>query len=142
MTLSVNRVLKDKFMNRIDHALGRPVNPLAATYREYFAAGKDSQIAADMAASPHWEAGAVKGDLHWFYVSRAGREALHAHLRAIGDQHRVYAVIWDGIEMQCVATSSSKARYKKWIELSDSYDISFREFCRTARVRLAVGGEI
>ena len=33
MTRSVNRYLEDKGMDRIDHALGRPVDPMRETYR-------------------------------------------------------------------------------------------------------------
>ena len=139
--MQVNRYLEDKAMDRIDHALGRPVNPLAQTYRDHFAASVGSRAAEEMAASPHWRAGGSDGKLQWFFVTRAGQEALRDHLREIGDQHRLYVVIWDGMEMPCVATSPSKARYSKWLDVTDSCcKVSFKDFCRAARVRLAVGG--
>ena len=135
--MKVNRYLKDKAMDRIDHALGRPVNPMGETFRDYYAADAGGQIAAKMAASPHWKAGRSDGRLRYFFVSQAGREALRDHLREIGDKHRVYVVIFNGWEMPCVATSHSKARYSAWLDVSDGWDISFGDFCRDARVRLA-----
>lgn len=33
---TVNRYLKDKAMDHIDHALGRPVDPLRESYRNHF----------------------------------------------------------------------------------------------------------
>ncbi|WP_323009502.1 hypothetical protein [Paracoccus sp. (in: a-proteobacteria)] len=138
--MQVNRYLKDKAMDRIDHALGRPLNPLAKTYRDHYAAGADGDIARDMAASPHWKAGGSDGQMQWFFVTREGREALRDHLREIGDRHRLYVVVWDGMEMPCVATSPSKARYRKWLDVSDCCNVSFKDFCRAARVRLTIGG--
>lgn len=135
--MRVDRYLKDKAMDRIHHALGRPVDPMGETYRKYFAADADGPVAAQMAASPHWRGGRVSDGLHWFYVTDAGRAALRDHLREIGDKHRLYAVTFDGITSTCVATSHAKARYSKWLDWSECRDITFKDFCRSARVRLA-----
>ncbi|WP_319533384.1 hypothetical protein [uncultured Cohaesibacter sp.] len=35
---SVNRSLDDKAMDAIDHALGRPVDPMSESYRNYYCA--------------------------------------------------------------------------------------------------------
>lgn len=134
MQLKVNRCLKDKAMNHIDHALGRPVNPLGETYREHFAVCASE--AGRFRDSGHWREGRTDTDLVWFYVTRAGREALADHLKAIDNKSRHFVVSWGGYDMDVVAETHSKARYKKWVEVSDAIDISFGEFTKTARVRL------
>ena len=135
--MQANRCLKDKAMDRIDHALGRPLDPMAESYRNWFAANADSPEAAEMAASPHWLERGSHSDLRCFSVTDAGRCALRDHLREIGDQHRLWEVTFDGITSTCVESSRSKARYSKWLDWSDSCDISFGDFARHARVRLA-----
>lgn len=135
--MQVNRYLKDKAMNRIDHALGQPLDPMAESYRNYFATDAGSSEAAQFAASPHWDQGVTRGDMVWFHVSDAGRRALRDHLREVGDKHRLYTVSWDGFDMPQIATSHSKAKYAKWQDISDSYDIPFTAFLTSARVRLA-----
>ena len=80
-TKRVNRLLADKMMDRIDHALGRPIDPLAPTYRDHFAAPIDPPcIAAELALSPFWDdCGKTLGQ-HYFCVNQKGREALAAYL--------------------------------------------------------------
>lgn len=134
----VKRYLKDKAFDHIDHALGRPVDPLGETYREYFATDDSSSEAAQFRASEHWKEGPRQSDMVWFYVTRSGREALAAHLKQIGDKNRLFTVSWGGYDMTEVATTRSKARYSKWLDLSDALpDLTFKEFQATARVRLA-----
>lgn len=135
----VNRYLKDKAMDRIDHALGRPVDPLAKTYRNYFATDTWGDLASGMAASPHWRLYGTDGSMDYYAVTRQGRAALKAHLQDIGDQHRLYAVNYDDYSHSVVATSHGKARYRAWLDVSDCHDISFRNFQRISRVHL-VGG--
>lgn len=135
MLVKVNRHLADTQMDNIDHALGRPVNPMGETYREYFAACATE--AHKFRASEFWKEGKSHSDLVWFYVTQAGRKALADYLKEIGDKNRHYVVTWGEYEMNTVAESHGKARYKKWIEISDAIDISFAEFQKTARVRLA-----
>lgn len=137
--LTVNRDLADKTMNRIDHALGRPLDPLAETYREYYAVDADSEQAAEFRASPHWDEGrAVPGGLTYFHPTVAGRQALAAYLKRIGDPNKAFVVRWNGFESRVVAPTHSKARYKKWLEASDAYQaLTFKEFCKTATVRRA-----
>lgn len=138
MSKQVNRSLENKAFDRIDHALGRPVDPLADTYREYFATDRGSDLAAEFTASPHWEEGKGCGDMGYFYVTRTGREALAAHLRDIGDPHRSYVVTYCGYEDTVAAISHSKAKYSRWLAVSDvDPDLTFKEFCKKCRVRLA-----
>ena len=59
--MKVNRYLKDKAMDRIDHALGRPLNPLAETFRNHFAVEAEDTFAAEMRTSPHWDGGDATG---------------------------------------------------------------------------------
>ncbi len=142
--LTVNRCLSDKAMDKIDHALGRPIDPLAETHREHYCVDKGSSEADIFRASPHWDAGEpsdLNQSLAWFYVNRAGREALAAHLKQIGDPYRAFIVRYgdDGEwEDRVVAKSASAARYRKFLDVRDAYpDLTFLEFCATARVRRA-----
>lgn len=138
MRTSVNRYLKDKAMDRIDHALGRPVNPMGETYREYFCTDLRNPEADEMAASPCWHMGRkLDGGMVYFHVTPHGRKVLADHLKSIGEKHRLFIVSYGGFEMQVAAESHSKARYKKWLDVSDASDISFKEFQASARVRLA-----
>lgn len=135
----VNRSLKDRAMDRIDHALGRPVDPLSETYRDYFCTDIRNPEADEMAASACWHMGrTMPGGMVYFYVTKFGRETLARHLRQIGDQNRLYVVSWDGHDMMQVAASRAKAKYARWLEISDVlHDLTFAEFQRTASVRLA-----
>ena len=76
----VNRYLKDKHFDRIDHALGRPVDPMVKSYRNHFAADAGSDLAAMFRASDHWREGRSDGDMAYFFVTDAGRAALRDHL--------------------------------------------------------------
>lgn len=135
---SVNRYLEDKAMDHIDHALGRPVDPLAETYRNYFYVVGDTDLRRHMAASPHWQsAGEVTGG-EYFIVTDAGRQALAEHLKAIGDKSRRFIVSWGGYDMPTIAETASKAKYRKWLDVSDTDDsLTFARFQRAAKVRLA-----
>lgn len=135
--LTVNRELADKAMNRIDHALGRPLDPLAETYREYYAVDAGSAQADEFRASPYWrQAPGAQAGMAYFYVTPDGRQALAAYLKKIGDQNKAFVVCWNGFESRVVAPTHSKARYKKWLEASDAYQtLTFKEFCKTATVR-------
>ncbi|MBC7279999.1 hypothetical protein [Hoeflea sp.] len=136
--MQVNRYLKDKAMDRIDHALGRPVDPMGESYRNHYAADAGGEIAASMRASPHWREGRTDWDMTFFFVTPAGRSALRDHLRAIGDRTRLYLVSWHGHDMTVPASSPAKARYTRYLHVSDcDADLSFKEFQADARVRLA-----
>lgn len=135
-TATVNRSLSDPAMDRIDHALGRPADPMAATYRNYYAVDKVSAKAEAMRMSPHWAAGrAIPGDLQCFVVTPSGRAALTAHLREIGDPHRSFVVSFDGSDPMIIAARShGAARYAAF--LRSDLDLTFGDFVRRTSVRL------
>lgn len=131
--MKVNRTLKDEAMDRIDHALGRPCDPLVETYRNHYATDDPEGFA----GSPHWCKTARHGDMIFYSVTDQGRAALKAHLREIGDRHRLYVVRLDGQDMNPrAAKSHGAARYDAWLDVSDCSDISFRDFQKRSRVRL------
>jgi hypothetical protein len=134
----VNRYLENKAMDHIDHALGRPVDPRAETYRNYFYVIGDTDLRRGMASSPHWESAGTTGEGEYFSVTDEGRSALADHLKAIGDKHRRWIVSYAGYEMEVVATSKAKARHSKWLSVSDVNDsLTFGEFQRNSKVRAA-----
>ncbi|TDX72631.1 hypothetical protein EDE05_12852 [Neorhizobium sp. R1-B] len=140
MSRQVNRYLKDKAMDQIDHALGRPVDPLIETYRNHFAVNADSKTAKEFDASPFWSRNGkgAPGGMAFYHVTAEGRQALKQHLKAIGDRHRIFNVTFDGHTQPVVAESASKARYSLWLDISDCFaDLSFKKFCQTATVRVA-----
>ncbi len=135
-SLVVNRCLDDKAMDRIDHALGRPLDPLAETYRNFYATG--GAMADEMAASPFWEEGRPSRDMRYFCVTDTGRQSLAAHLREIKDPHRAFVITFDGRTRSVVATTASKARYAHYLDLSDVCpDLEFKDYCRRSTVRAA-----
>ena len=131
----VDRYLKEKAMDHIDHALGRPLDPLKKSYRNYFAVCRDTALAREMKESTFWNGGNGPDDMLFFCVSLAGREALAAHLREIGDKHRSYVVSGRGYATEIIATSASKAKYQAFLQISDVSDISFRQFCKSVSVK-------
>lgn len=134
----VDRYLENKAMDHIDHALGRPVDPLAESYRNYFYVIGDTDLRRDMAASPHWRGDGKGGEGEYFFVTGAGRAALAAHLKAIGDKHRRWIVTYAGYEMEVIATTPAKARYRKWLAISDvNESLTFGEFQRNSKVKAA-----
>ncbi|KIC42214.1 hypothetical protein RA27_02130 [Ruegeria sp. ANG-R] len=135
--MQVNRYLKNKAMDKIDHALGRPANPKSPTYRNRFCVDTDSTEADAFRASPHWTEGRSGFGSTLFWVNEHGRDALYEHLREIGDKHRLFVVTYQGTEMTPVAsTSHAAAKYDAWLKL-DWCDLPFGEFVRETRVRLA-----
>jgi hypothetical protein len=138
MSRQVNRSLDDKTFDHIDHALGRPVDPMAETYRNYFAIMGKNPLADEFDSSPHWVRGRVMGDTTAFHVTNEGRKALADHLRTIGDRHRTFEVVFNGNASTVIAKSHSKARYSYYLDVSDCFpDLTFKEFCKATQVRLA-----
>ena len=136
ISASVNRYLDDKAMDHIDHALGRPVDPMGETYRNYFAIDSDCALADQFRSSGHWHERGGVDTISYFTVTKEGRAALADHLKQIGDKNRLYRVWFNGEEMSpVIATSHAKARYRKFLEFDDGQ--TFGEFCRSTRVRLA-----
>jgi hypothetical protein len=134
----VNRDLKDKAMDRIDHALGRPIWPLRETYRNHYAT--TSADAMDFEANPHWAFCGAQDRMAFYAVTDAGRQALTAYLETleVGERTRAYVVTYEGYETIVPAKSRSHARYANWLRISDSFtELTFGEFVKNAKVRLA-----
>jgi len=124
-------------MDHIDHALGRPLDPMTESYRNYFAVS-GGPLADEMAASPFWHEGRPSGTMRFFAVTDEGRKALASHLREIGDKHRAYSITFDGHVNTVIATSRSKAKYSYFLDLSDvCSDLTFKDFSSRASVRAA-----
>lgn len=143
--LRVNRCLRDKAMDHIDHALGRPLDPMQETYRNHFATTRDSDEAKAFRTSPHWSE-ASSGDafakMSFFYVTDEGRKALRDHLVSIGDQHRAFNIEFMGHTTAVAGTSRGNARWRYFLDLSDSWsELSFAKFCKGSRVTLASNRE-
>lgn len=140
MSKQVNRSLEDRAMDQIDHALGRPVDPLVESYRNYFATDADSKHAKAFAASPYWDTHGrtAPGEMAYFFVNQAGRQALKDHLKQIGDKHRLFDVTYQGLTQAVVAETAAKAKYSLWLGISDCFcDLTFGQFTRAASVRLS-----
>jgi len=138
MSAQVNRYLDDKNMDHIDHALGRPVDPIGETYRNYFYVIGDTELRRHMALSRHWTCTRHTDNGAYFAVTREGRQALADHLKTIGDRHRLFVVSWGGYDMTTVAETAAQAKYRKWQDVSDVYaDLTFGRFQKSAKVRLA-----
>lgn len=133
----VNRYLNDKAMDNIDHAIGRPVDPMAESHRNYFAT-EEGELAASFRASPHWQYDGAGGSMLYFSVTDEGRRALRDHLKAIADPHRAYAVTFRGYTSTVVGTSRDNAKYQHFLRVSDTDpDLTFQSYCRRAKARLA-----
>ncbi|HEY0212126.1 MAG TPA: hypothetical protein VGC40_00815 [Paenirhodobacter sp.] len=133
----VNRYLEDKAMDHIDHAIGRPVDPMDESYRNCFAVGEGPQADA-FRSSPFWKYDGKHGSLLYFSVTDKGRRALRDHLRAIADPHRAYDVTFGGYTTTVVGTSPANAKYQHWLIVSDvAPDLTFGDYQRRARARLA-----
>ncbi len=137
----VNRYLRDKAMDHIDHALGRPIWPLRETNRNYFAVYVDSDLFAAFRVSAWWRPlGPVRAGMAFFAVTDAGRKALADHLDAldVGERHQAYEVTFEGYATVVPAKSRAHARYAQWLKISDSFsELSFGDFIRASTVRAA-----
>lgn len=133
----VNRCLKDKAFDHIDHALGRPLWPLRDTYRNHFAVDADSAEARDFAASPHWRQSVAWGTMQFFAVTAEGRAALDAHVR---DNCPMFGweVLFGGFSRIVPAATASRARYAYYLAIADCLpDLSFGRFVQQTKVRKA-----
>lgn len=131
---AVNRYLKDKALDHIDHALGRPTFPLQETYRNYFAIGADSDLAKKFTQSLNWRKTGQRDDMAFFAVTELGRHALADHLKSLPDNKIFVVSYWDWTKI-VTAKSRAAARYDVFREVSDCGDISFREFLKVSSVR-------
>ena len=136
--MQVNRHLVDKEMDRIDHALGRPVDPTSAGYRNNYAVFDGAPEIAMFEASEHWRLVSRQGDMRFYQVTEQGRKALALHLRETGDKHKLFWVTFEDQQSKVVGTSHSNARYRHWLNISDCLpDMKYSDFMRRATVRTA-----
>lgn len=79
---SMNRYLEDGDLDDVDHALGRPKDPLGETYRNYYCLDASGPLAKRMRASEWWEEGCTinEGRNAIFHVTGEGRKALAKYL--------------------------------------------------------------
>jgi len=132
---TVNRYLEDKAMDHIDHALGRPLNPMGKTYRNHFAIDRASDLAHQFRESPHWHESSEDGSMTYFTVTPEGRAALRYHLKAVGDLNKGFAVTYRGQTSTIVAKNRPAARYAAYLRISDcAPDLTFGAFLRGAKV--------
>lgn len=137
---AVNRYLKDKMMDRIDHALGRPIWPLRETYRNYYATGASGPLASEFMSSPNWERLGQRDDMAFFAVTETGKQALTEHLARLdaGERHRAYIVTFESYKTIVPAKSRAHARYSQWLTIRDVYsELTFGEFIKDSSVRVA-----
>lgn len=132
---SANRCLDDKAMDHIDHALGRPVDPMRKTYRNHFVT--DGAEADAFAASAHWEEiGGPPSSMRAFRVTEYGRAVLAVHLKTLPNPHRRFEITFDGASWIVAAASAAKARHAEWLSVCDLCpDLTFIDFCRSAKIR-------
>lgn len=134
----VNRYLEDKQFDDMDHALGRPVDPLIETHRNYFATIGETELTKALKESRYWTEGGKLADTTYFHVNQRGRRALKRHLKSIGDTNRNFNVTIDDCNIGVVAKSHGEARYLAYLKMSDvDPDMSFIDFCKRARACLA-----
>lgn len=135
---SVNRYLKDKAMDHIDHALGRPIYPCAETYRNHFAIDAGSELAVGFEASPHWEKTGQHGSMAFYSVTDAGRQALAAHLSKMENPWQPFIIEFDGFTTIVPAKTRSKAKYAYYLRVSDSWsELTFSAYSKRVKVRRA-----
>lgn len=139
MANTVNRSLANKHFDRIDHALGRPLDPCATSYRNHYAVTEDCPEVAEFRASRYWkESGPCRAfeNMIFFHVTPEGRQALAEHLREIGDPHKAFEVTFDGHPATIVAKSHSEARYIAYLRASDCWsELTFADFQKRSSVR-------
>jgi hypothetical protein len=133
----VNRYLKDKAFDHMDHALGRYHDPTGETHRNYFAIDAGSDLALQFDTSPWWAKSGQQADMAYYHVTDIGKQALKAHLAEHAPM-KAFNVAFGGYSDTIPAPSASKAKYKYWLRVSDTdCDLTFIDFSRTARVRRA-----
>ena len=131
----VNRYLKDKAFDHMDHALGRYFDPAGETHRNHFATEAGGELADEFNRSPFWALSGQQHGMAYYYVTEAGIAALKDHL-AEHAPTTAFVVSFDGYSSTLVAATASAAKYKSWRCVSDvNSDLTFIEFCRSARVR-------
>lgn len=127
-------------MDRLDHALGRPLDPMVARLRNHYAVDVGSAEEREMTGSPFWEPVGQRHGLAFFRVTQDGRAALRDHLREV-DDHEAYTITYRGAASTVIGRSPAKAKYQHWLDVSDARPrLTFKDYLREARVRRAGAG--
>ena len=130
-----NRNLNDSRIDALDHALGRPTNPLAECSRNFFGVSVGSDQAAKMKADPYWTHTRDFMGTSGFSVSPDGKKALYYYLKSNWIPPKRYDVTWNGSTRNVSADKPSKAKYTAWLDMD--IDLPFGEYVRTASARVA-----
>lgn len=134
---SVNRSLKDKAFDHIDHALGRPLFPQGETYRNYFATDAHGTLAWSFDQSAFWGKSGQDGTMAYYHVTTSGRQALAIYL-AEHDRQHAFEVTFRKHSRIVPALTAAKAKYSYFRDISDALpDLAFVDFAAEARVRRA-----
>lgn len=135
--MQVNRSLEDNAMDKLDHALGRPFVPWSETSRNFFGVKVGSADAIAMKIDPNWVHTRDFMGTSGFAVSDKGKSALVSYLESNGQIPRLFIITFNGNNLGPIhAKTHSKAKYAKWLGW-DTSDISFGDFCKATKVRLA-----
>jgi hypothetical protein len=133
--MQINRALDDEIMDHIDHALGRPIDPMAEGSQNRFALEEEGADVAAFRASPYWKEGSTRYGMTHFHVTTEGRRALRKHLKDIGQTPKLFDVTGFGHTRTVVAKSRSAARYERYLDAD--CDMPFIEYIRHLTVRAA-----
>jgi hypothetical protein len=136
-----NIYLVDKAFDNMHHALGRPwpEHILDGSYRNHFAVDANSDLAAELRASPYWSESLARDKMGFFHVSPEGREALLKHVMENIDIPRRYGLRYknddaDGTYI-VVAQSRGAAIYKAWSASECGYSlVEYAALVKSARI--------
>lgn len=133
---SVNRYFHDKAIDRIDHALGRPLFPLLETNRNHYAVGVTDLLVIEFSFSADWQRLGEQGTIAFFAVSDAGRRTLDRHLAGLAEPWLGFEISYEGHSWIEAAKSAAQAKYAAFLGLRDSdSELTFGQFCAAVRCR-------
>jgi hypothetical protein len=124
-------------MDNIDHALGRPTDPMGETNRNFFGIETGGSDVDEFKADPYWVHTRDFMGTSGFAVSDAGKTALTRYLKEHWVPPKCFAVTWQGITATVAAKSAGAARYSIWMDCEWA-DYSFKDFLKESSVRVAV----
>jgi hypothetical protein len=119
-------------MDELDHALGRPDDPVLDTTRNFFGVGEDDACVDDMKNNPHWKLSRVFMGTAGFVVSTEGKVALHEYLHKNWTPPKRYDVTWMDSTQTIVAKTAGAAKYSLWLDC-DFTDLPFGEFLKESK---------
>lgn len=124
----------DADFDNMHHALGRPDGPHVTPYRNYFAIDADSPTAQRFEALGLWLKGRqIGGGLVAYHVTDEGQRLTMTWMtkRQAAQGLRPWIVSGREIATRTVIAKSRRAAvYHVFLEVSDAWSISFRDFLR------------